>query len=316
MLVGQDLLVARLRPAGVAGLAGGGLDGACWCSGRVTRLSDSETSVGGDHLAFEQHLERRPALEAARRAPAPSAHGAGRDAVGDALQAEVAVALHLAQQQLAGVEARHRPRRPQRADLAGVAVDGPLPGGSMHPDVGDAIEPGFELLIQLSHGGEAAAGEEGALEVLHARLHLALGLRPVRRARDGQRAVVLAEVQERAVELHRLAQGMPIDGGFHVVDQQLPGHPELFERPPEQRQQHRLLGAGGEAAPTACGSSPRRTRTRRVGADAVLDDRRRTRPSRVCAWRPGSVSKRSITRLTCSPFTSRQNSFTMVIPPR
>src|SRR5690606_6075094 len=219
----------------------------------------------GDDLVSQDDLELRSGREVLDAHVHHAADRPGRHAVSRAGQAHMTIGLHLADQELTRVEAWDGGRRPERLDLVGVPIDRSLPGGAVNPDVRHALNPSIELRVQVGQGGEGPAGEERALEVLHARLDLALRPRPVRRAGDGQAAVMLAEVKESAVEPDLLAKRVAIDGGLHVVDQQLLRNAQPLERLPETREQHRLLHAGREPSE----EHPRETQHEHEGVELL-----------------------------------------------
>ena len=89
-----------------------------------------------------------------------------------------------------GCRAR-RPGRRQgegRETLAGEAVDGPLAGGRVLAAVGDRVEPGEQLRVEVLEAGEAPAREEAVPEVADRALDLALGAAPGRGGRGAARS--------------------------------------------------------------------------------------------------------------------------------
>src|SRR5574338_1467682 len=99
--------------------------------------------------------------------------------------------------------------RHQRAALLDEAFDRPHVRSAVDALVGDRGIPLVELRLHIEDIDEAPAGQEVPLQVLHARLHLALGLRPVRRAQPRLEAPVPSEGAEGLVPAplaaHRLA---------------------------------------------------------------------------------------------------------------
>lgn len=75
-------------------------------------------------------------------------------------------------------------------------VDGSFLGGAVHPDVGDGVDPGLHLPVQVRVIHEARRGPEVAPEVLDPALHPPLGLSPVRPAEPDVEPHPQGEVQE------------------------------------------------------------------------------------------------------------------------
>ena len=140
----------------------------------------------------------------------------------------------------------------QVAVLLGEAVDRPLVRRAVDPDIGDRGHPLGELLVEVDVIDELPAGQEVALEVLHAGLDLALGLRPIGPAQPRLEAPVVGEGAEGGVPddapllgalAHRAGPVVEMLAGVaaEVLEGPLVGVEELGQR---------LVGAGlVEAAP-------------------------------------------------------------------
>ena len=129
--------------------------------------------------------------------------------------------------------------------------------GAVHAHVSDLGLPCRQLRVEVLEIGEAAPGNEVALDVLHPRLDLALGLGSVRAAQPHRKAPVVGERRERVVQA-RAASVLDQTGhhGSHpVVQQRLAGAAEVLERALVRRQQARhafvqiALGVAASAVP-------------------------------------------------------------------
>ena len=119
----------------------------------------------------------------------------------------------------------------ERALLAGEAVGRALVGRAVDPHVSDLGLPLAKLLPQVLLVDEGPPGEEIALDVLHARLHLPLGLRPVGPTEVGLEAPVVGELLEgRVPDDASIAAGLA-DRAGPIVEMRARVAPEILERP-------------------------------------------------------------------------------------
>ena len=179
--------------------------------------------------------------------------------------------------------------------LAGEAVGGALVGGAVDPHVGDLGLPLAELLPQVLLVDEGPAREEIALEVLHARFDLALGLGPVGPTEVGLEAPVVGELLEGGVPDDAPVAAGLTDGARPIVEMLAGVAAEVLEGPlvgieelAERLAQARLV----EAPPGVA-----------EGQDEHVQDDRPTAGSEMRAWPqsiwlcwPGGVSKRTVAR--------------------
>ncbi len=89
--------------------------------------------------------------------------------------------------------------------------------------IGDGRRPLQEPRIQMRPREEAFPGERIPLHVLHTRLDLTLGLRPVRRARPRTEAVITSEVRIRRMP-HEFLTRVLEDHRFRIVYYHAVGH--------------------------------------------------------------------------------------------
>ena len=127
-------------------------------------------------------------------------------------------------------EARLAPRGDERALLAAEAIRRALVGGAVDPHVGDLGLPLPELRAQVLLVDEDPPGEEVALEVLHARLHLPLGLGAVGPAEMRLEPPVVGELLEGGVpDDASVAPGLA-DGAGPIVEMRARVAAEILER--------------------------------------------------------------------------------------
>ncbi|ABR91471.1 Hypothetical protein mma_2800 [Janthinobacterium sp. Marseille] len=114
----------------------------------------------------------------------------------------------------AGLAGRGR----QMSRLLLESVDGPLVRGAMDAHVGHLGLPGAQLLIEVVQVAEGTPRHEVALDILHARLDLALGLGAIGLAQPDPEAPMLSKGLEGGVEAAALA--IVVHHGAHAVEQQ------------------------------------------------------------------------------------------------
>lgn len=125
--------------------------------------------------------------------------GRVRDAVGIAADADHALTRDTA------LQLQHRPERsqrqwPQMLSFFGEGLVDHAQGRSMHPRIGDGIQPMPELGIEIIEIAEGARQEEVLADVAERPLDLALCLGTIRLARSGVKAIVTGEIDERAIK--------------------------------------------------------------------------------------------------------------------
>src|SRR5207302_3838017 len=153
--------------------------------------------------------------------------------------------------------------------LALEALDGPLMRGAVHALIGDVEVPLIELLLEIHHVHEAAAGREVPLDVLHARFDLALRLRAIRPAELRLKAPVLGEgLEGRVPDPAALIVG--IAHRARPVVQVLPSEtPEMLEGPLVRLEKlPKLFVRAGvvEAAPAKAEGQNEKVQRHRLGA--------------------------------------------------
>ena len=107
--------------------------------------------------------------------------------------------------------------------LAQQAFRRPLAGGGVLAAVGDRVEPGEQLAVQVLEVGEDAAHEEAVLEVADRAFDLALGAGPVGPAEARREAVAAGEVEQAGVVAGAVGEALQ-DDHLGVVVEHLGGH--------------------------------------------------------------------------------------------
>ena len=195
-------------------------------------------------------------------------HGASGEAVRDrvlvALDTDHAVARQ------PPLQAKHRRVRMSRQLLERLSLLGerhvdPPSGGAVHAPVRDRLAPLPEPGVQSVQVGELGAQEEVLAHVPEHPLDLALGLRPVRRARPGPEPEVAGHVEQRRVIAHQAIVVLAQHRGLHPVVQHLAGNAPQLGKRLEVTANHGCAGPGGARTArtrTGCSRAPARTATR------------------------------------------------------